>query len=288
MNVRRMSLHSGWYPQSAESAEAFIKSRPLKRGSAIAAVAPHAGWFFSGGTSLEALSSLKEDAGTVIVAGGHLDASSPVLFMEEDAVQTPFGILPACRELRAEVKKALAEKLPALKTGSDRYIDNTVEVQLPFVHYLFPQAEVLCFRAPQNSLSYETGRLIAESAAKLKKNAVFVASTDLTHYGQNYGWSPEGTGKSALQWVKETNDRRFIEAVLSLRPEIVLERAEKEKSACSCGAVLAALGFAGVKTGGKVKAELLSYTTSADVLAECGEKETDSFVGYAAIKFSSE
>jgi len=288
MKTRAMGLPSGWYPHSAQSAEDFIKSCNFTRGRAFAAVSPHAGWFFSGKTSLEAISSLKPDANLVVVAGGHLGRAAPVLWTEEEFVQTPFGLLPIDLEFKQVVKKALAEKLPALKSARDADVDNTVEVLLPFVHYLFPNSKVLCLRVPQNIASFELGKLIAECAGEnaVRRSAVFIASTDLTHYGRNYGFCPKGTGKNALNWVKEVNDKRFIEAVLAFKPELVLERAENEYSACSSGAVLAALGFAGRQTGGSAKAELLSYTTSADVLAETCYDETGSFVGYAAMAFA--
>ncbi|MDR0457112.1 MAG: AmmeMemoRadiSam system protein B, partial [Treponema sp.] len=108
-----------------------------------------------------------------------------------------------------------------------------------------------------------------------------LASTDLTHYGPSYGFTPHGIGPDALRWMREVNDRHFMDAVESGDPAAVLERAETDYSSCSAGAVLGALGFAAAQ--GLGPARLLEYGTSA---AESeGEAIPDSFVGYAAFAF---
>ena len=115
-----------------------------------------------------------------------------------------------------------------------------------------------------------------------------LGSTDLTHYGANYGFSPKGRGKSALEWVKTVNDAAFISAVLAGDPSLALKLAEEDYSACSAGAVLGALGFT---SDFRIKAKLLDYKTSADAGKSSGFKDIsgedvpDSFVGYAAFKF---
>jgi AmmeMemoRadiSam system protein B len=144
--------------------------------------------------------------------------------------------------------------------------------------FFFPRARLLALRLPADFSSYETGKALAETAKALGRRLAVLGSTDLTHYGRNYGFSPRGEGQRALAWVREVNDRRFIDAVLSGDAGAVLSRAEEELSACSAGAVLGALGF--VQAGGRRSApELLAYGTSADVDGEV----PDSFVGYAAI-----
>jgi AmmeMemoRadiSam system protein B len=153
--------------------------------------------------------------------------------------------------------------------------------------FFFPCARLLALRLPADSSSYETGRLLAEAAGALGRKLAVVGSTDLTHYGRNYGFKPRGEGEGALAWVRDVNDRRFIEAVLSGDPGAVLDRAEGERSACSAGAVLGVLGFVqncipgGNRTStGRSVPKLLAYATSADA---DGGGVPDSFVGYAAI-----
>jgi len=129
--------------------------------------------------------------------------------------------------------------------------------------------------------SFDAGKALADAAKALGRNIAVLASTDLTHYGPNYGYAPKGCGPQALKWVKEVNDRKFIEAVESGDPQAVLERAESDLSSCSAGAVLGAMGYASAINAGP--ARLLEYGTSADVSTEV----PDSFVGYAAFAMSN-
>jgi AmmeMemoRadiSam system protein B len=146
------------------------------------------------------------------------------------------------------------------------------------VHFFFPRAKLLALRLPADSSSWETGALLAGEAGALGRKLAVLGSTDLTHYGTNYGFCPRGRGEAALKWVREVNDRRFIQAVLAGDRAAVLERAREEFSACSAGAVLGALGFAAARD---FVPRLLAYGTSADAEAEIPE----SFVGYGAIGF---
>jgi AmmeMemoRadiSam system protein B len=239
-------------------------------------VAPHAGWYYSGRFAARAVAALERDVSTVIVAGGHLPVGMPPLFALEDQAATPLGNIP----IDAELRDALYEEL---KGREDRYQDNTVEVLLPMARYFFPEARLLWIRLPSEISSFEAGKTIARTARSLERKTVFLGSTDLTHYGPNYGFSPRGYGKKALEWVEKENDRAFINAVLAGDPEETLRRAEEDRSACSAGAVLGAMGFAFLRAGSKTpKAELLDYGTSA---AMSPEEIPDSFVGYGAFCF---
>jgi AmmeMemoRadiSam system protein B len=278
MILREPCLPSGWYPRQREEIEEFLA--PFKKnheasGGAQAAIAPHAGWYYSGRLAALAASSLEAEAETVAVIGGHLSRGMPVLAAREDGVKTPLGAMMIDKELGEAFGKRIS-------TAPDRYQDNTVEILLPMTHYFFPEAKLLWLRFPAEISSFEAGKILAETAVNLGRRIVVLSSTDLTHYGRNYGFSPKGEGKPALEWVKKSNDASFINAVLGGDPSLVLKRAEDDSSACSAGAVLGALGFAAQR--GK-SAKLLEYSTSADVPeAEDGDVP-DSFVGYAAISF---
>jgi AmmeMemoRadiSam system protein B len=215
----------------------------------------------------------------VVIIGGHLPSGAPILLAEEDGVRTPFGHLRIDRELRDFV-------CDKVETRPDKYQDNTVEVLIPMVHYFFPGAELLWTRFPADSQAFEAGKMLAEAAKALGRKMVVLGSTDLTHYGANYGFSPVGRGKKALDWVRQVNDAAFIKAVLSGNPDEVLARSEEDSSACSPGAVLGAMGFA---SKGNLKPKLLDYSTSADACFPQGSLDGDipeSFVGYASIAFS--
>ncbi|MCL2758604.1 MAG: AmmeMemoRadiSam system protein B [Treponema sp.] len=278
MQIREYSLPAGWFPRDRSSVSAFLSEFKEKNPSCCAAISPHAGWYYSGRLAALGAASLRKSADTIVVLGGHLPAGTPALFAMEDAVRTPFGAMT----IDADLRSALISEFDGRE---DRYRDNTIEVLLPMVHYYFPKAKVLWLRLPAEIQSFESGKVISQIAAKMNLKINVLASADLTHYGYNYGFSPQGSGKAALKWVREVNDAAFIKAVESGDSKEVLRCAERDSSSCSAGAVLGAMGFAAAEGAGK--ARLLEYATSADIQTDENKGEIpDSFVGYAAFSFS--
>ena len=276
MSVRRRCLPAGWYPGTArgvrEAVHAMAAPTPTRR-DAVAGVAPHAGWQFSGALASAVFASLSVDLDTIVIIGGHLAPSDGILCAFEEEYETPLGNAPADLELAARLKERVV-------VAEDRWADNTVEVQLPFARYFFPAARLLGMRAPPSPAAGELGRAIAEAAAACGKRVAVVGSTDLTHYGPNYGFDPAGSGAKAVQWVTGVNDRRFIDSLLAMDEAGASERGVGERSACSSGGAVAAMAFA--RAAGATRGELLDYRTSRDVHA------SESFVGYAAVVYRRE
>ena len=264
MTIRKLCLPAGWYPPSAEQIARFLAGFEERDDECPAVAAPHASWHYSGAVAARAVAALRRSADTVVVLGGHLPGGFPPLYAEEDAVALPQGRM----EFDGEFRALLTRELPG---KGDRFQDNTVEVLLPMARHFLPA----------DRTSFEAGRIIARVGAELGRNFVVLASTDLTHYGENYDFASHGAGLSALDWVKTKNDRNFISAVLAGDAGEALRSAVEEKSACSPGAVLGCMGFVGPARA--ASAALLDYATSADVSIAGGEGIPASFVGYAAI-----
>ena len=283
MIIREPILAGAWYPDQAAKTQEFLLNidsnkensdkNPNKTAFSRVVIAPHAGWYYSGRIAGISVSNLDRNADTVVIIGGHLSAGSPFLFADEDAVRTPFGLMHIDNELMAHIGNKLDAR-------SDKFDDNTVEILVPMAHYFFPTSRLLWSRFPANSSSYEAGKTLVKTARELGRNLVVIGSADLTHYGNNYGFSPKGRGKAALDWVKNTNDAAFINAVIQNDPEKALRCAKEDQSSCSAGAVLGAMGCA--EELGCFKAQLLEYGTSADVKHD---EAPDSFVSYASILF---
>ena len=126
-------------------------------------------------------------------------------------------------------------------------------------------------------MALRVAETVSAGARDLGLNLKIVGSTDLTHYGPNYGVTHHGSGAAAVDWVKKDNDRRFIEAALALNPEAVIEGGLQRQNACCSGAAAATIQAGqhlGVSQG-----VLMAHTTSYDKIPG------DSFVGYAGIAF---
>jgi AmmeMemoRadiSam system protein B len=274
MRMRKRYLPAGWYPDSAEQTRSAIErmaqSFPAGARNGSAGIVPHAGWEFSGSLALEVFSLMCPDIDTMLIIGGHLGPADGILCAFEDAYDTPLGPVVADLELLEEIRGII-------QVREDRYADNTVEVQLPFIRHLFPQARALGMRAAPSPHAEKLGIAIATAAKTLGRRVAVAGSTDLTHYGSSYGFEPRGSGEAARAWVREVNDRALIDCLLELDFGAALDHALREHSACSAGGALAALAFAaqvGAKAG-----RLLKYTTSYEV------HPAPSFVGYAGILY---
>lgn len=281
--VRRPVFAGSWYPARASDCEKEIKGflaegqllAPPDR-DAVGGIVPHAGWYFSGAIACNVIHCLQGGAppDALVVFGMHLPAGSPCYMMAEGAWGTPFGEIAVEEELAA----ALAQKFSFTLETPDRFTrDNTVELQLPFIKYFFKDAKIVALGVPPDKNSLEIGRAVSTLAAQLGLTIKVIGSTDLTHYGRNYGFVSQGSGKQAVDWVRDENDRRVIDAMLALKPEEVIAEARTNQNACCAGAAATAIEVA--KHLGADRATEIAYATSYD------KSPGDSFVGYVGIVF---
>ena len=114
----------------------------------------------------------------------------------------------------------------------------------------------------------------------MKLRAVFLASSDLTHYGANYGLVPAGTGPAGLQWAAD-NDRRLLDLIAGMEVERIVPEVRKHLNACGAGAIAAML--AACREMGAAEARLVWHTNSYETLAGVAPQSPDNAVGYAAV-----
>ena len=270
--IYRRALPSGWYPADEAGVERFLSTFDIEAGvgDGVAAVVPHAGWRFSGELAARGIAALAP-AETVVLAGGHLRRDDGIQLLPFDRFETPSGELELDRELSAEIGRM---RDVSVNSG----IDNSTEVQLPLVARFHHAARIVVLRAAPSSSAVELGETVAEYARRSGRRTVFIGSTDLTHYGPDYGFVSRGRAPEAVDWVREVSDWRFIDALLALDWKEALRLADEERAACSAGAAAAALSFA--HATGAAGGSLLGYRTSYDLYP--GE----SIVGYASVVFS--
>jgi len=286
MGIRRADFAGSWYPGTESEcrkvidafSEASVTCSSLKQGLS-GGIVPHAGWYYSGQIAFNVIKCLRDGVlpDVFVLFGRHLHPGSANYIMKDGAWNTPLGDL--------EIETGLAERLISefkfTVESSSRYEqDNTIELQLPFIKYLFPDVKILPVGVPPKAASIRIGERIAELAEEAGKKIFVIGSTDLTHYGYNYGNTPKGTGIKAVEWVKNVNDKRMIDLILDMNPEGIISESLASSNACCSGAVAAAV--AALKRMGALKGEKLIYRTSYDI------RPDDSFVGYAGIVFGKE
>jgi len=280
-NIRKRALPRGWYPFDEKDCRREIASylegwspSHLPPTYGRGGILPHAGWFFSGklATRVFYSLSLKSKVEAVVLYGGHLSTTDLPRIMTEDACETPVGDVEIHTSFVKELMKAVDMRKESPTSG-----DNTIEIQLAMVKYFFPETKLVAIRSPRSLEAKELGKKVAEISKKEGISILAIGSTDLTHYGPNYGFAKKGVGPASVEWVKKENDRGFIDRALRLDAEGALKHALENDSACSAGAAVSAM--ATCQALGSEKGTLLDYYTSYDIMPD------DSFVGYAGILY---
>jgi len=159
--------------------------------------------------------------------------------------------------------------------------EHSIEVQMPMIAFAFGDVPVVPIMIPPGPCALSVGEAVGKVLAADKRDAVIVGTTDLTHYGPGYGFTPQGVAAEAFTWAKEENDRRFIELMCAMAGDQVVAEAGERRNACSSGAVAATIGAA--KTLGATKGTLLAHTTSREVLGQSGRALPVDSVGYAGV-----
>ncbi len=283
MSRRERNLPRGWYPvdqkECQREIESFIErwSPPVTFKTVCGGIVPHAGWYFSGKLAARVFYLLKRSGkiDLMVLFGGHLGPGDLPRMVMEERWETPFGDI----EVETEFAKSLAKRIE-VKPESPASSDNTIEIQLPMVKYFFPDSKLLAIRSPSSLKAEALGEEVARLALEKGLKILAVGSTDLTHYGPNYGFVSKGVGPSALKWVREENDKRFIDHALKMDIHGLIQHANQQDSACSAGA--AASAMATCRALGAEKGHLIDYYTSYDIMPD------ESFVGYAGMVYAVE
>ncbi len=250
----------------------------------VAGIVPHAGWVFSGdlaGLVFSAIKRVHEKVDTFIIFGAaHRYLGRNAVIFDQGRWQTPLGEVQIDEELAARILEIDC----VCSDTEPHHGEHSIEVQVPFIQYLFAGARIIPVIVPAAEfdlrLGTEVGDIIAESK---EKRIVCIASTDLTHYGPRYGFYPQGTGAEAIRWAKEVNDMDFIRLALSMEPHRLLEAAVQKENACGPGAAAAVIAVA--QRLGKTEGVLLAHTHSNEVMKKRFGQSSAESVGYASIIF---
>lgn len=249
----------------------------------VAAIVPHAGWVFSGelaATAFKAIQQVNKEVDSFVIFGAaHRYYGGGPVVDDSDAWETPLGTVEIDAELTAQIVAQGAVADADAHRG-----EHSIEVQVPFIQHLFPDAKIVPVIVPVADFDPGFGGRVGQLIHKqTDKKIVCIASTDLTHYGPRYGFCPEGTGPAALKWACEVNDMEFIDLALKMEAEKLLKVALDNGSAC--GPAATATMVAAAKAMGRICGVLLGHTTSNNVMQAKFNETSEESVGYAAMVF---
>ena len=275
--VRQPAVAGQFYPETAArlqgAIEAFLHDAvPPRPERPIAILVPHAGYIYSGQIAADAFRQAgAHHYDTVVIIGtNHTDPEfTRVAIHPGAAFRTPLGTVPIDDGLRNELIRQDGDCVADARVHAH---EHSVEVQVPFVRYLFPAAKIVpvVIGRPEVGLCTRFGRALARAAKD--RQILIVASSDLSHY-------PSAVNASVV-------DRRTLESVAALDPTRLktvtrqqMDRALPELATCACGEgpIMAAIEAAVAL--GATHATVVSYANSADVAVG----DPSRVVGYGAV-----
>jgi AmmeMemoRadiSam system protein B len=273
-----MSVGGSWYPADPVTLGAAVDQyvaaadvdRAWRRPRAL--IAPHAGLMYSGPVAAFAYKAARDDRydAIVLVGPSHFVPFRGVSVWGDGRWETPFGPVAVDRELAAAIRAQSAEVVDVPEAHGR---EHSLEMQLPFVHRLFPGTPIvpLVMGRQTRETAFGLGDAIARAVAVRTSaqpdgsppwDVLLVASSDLSHY-------EDARAASVL-------DRVVLDRVDALDPDGLMAVLEREpRHACGGGPIVAALHAA--RRLGASESRVLRYADSGDV---SGDKSA--VVGYMA------
>ncbi|MFA5108311.1 MAG: AmmeMemoRadiSam system protein B [Candidatus Micrarchaeia archaeon] len=275
--MRYPAVAGSFYPLNANTltreVDAFLaQGRKEVSVSANIAIAPHAGYEYSGKTAGYSFAALeknlkKENTSMVILCPNHTGLGEIVSVSFEDW-KTPIGT--SSTDLRLAAKIILSCPLMR-RNEAAHFREHSIEVMLPFIQRINPKAKIvaICIGVQGEKIASEVGKAIFDACSDNEfkdRNILLLASSDFTHYES--GERAKLMDKMPIEFIKKLDAN-------------ALEREVEQNglSICGHGPIAAAIYYA--KLAGKKEAKLLKYTNSG--------KETNgnesSVVAYASLVF---
>ena len=252
--MRPTIVEGSFYESSFTKLENQIKdlfekgpgSLPIKKRekNIFAAISPHAGYTFSGKCQAWVYKELAESKfpKVYVILGTNHTSTYNVINYED--WETPFGIVK-----NAKINLKIRE--------DDMRQEHSIETQLPFLQFINKDhlKEIKILPILINHYDEELCKKIAEI-----KDFTLIISSDFTHYGPNYNYSPFIYNKKESLYDM---DKKAINFILDLDLEGFLEYS-KDKTICGKGAIANMIKICQLLK--KDKTRLINYYTSGDIV----------------------
>ena len=230
-------------------------------------VVPHAGYMYSGpvaASSYLELSKYKVPDTVVIFGPNHTGFGADIGVPDKVTEwETPLGIISINHGF---IDKLMKIDSKVQKNDSSHVREHSIEVQLPFLQYIFKKPFQLVPIAMMNQ-SYDSSLFLGESVAKLikDKNIAVIASSDLTHFEHHD--SAKNKDTQILNAIEKMDAKSMYDIKYKLNVTM-----------CGFGPIAATIEAA--KNTNRTKSKILNYATSGDVTGDRGQ-----VVGYGSAMF---
>jgi len=295
MHAVHASPYGGtWYPDCRTDLELLLddlfESSQQRTGAFLFAnplgfVVPHAGLQYSGAVAAAAYRHVRRHPPerAVILGFAHRGGPAGISIPDIDEYETPLGVVRVDRV----TMERLASHRPFRFVAEDRICDHSVEIQLPLLQHAAQHAASQPRVVPlfAGHLDARERDSAAETLAALcGPETVFLVSSDLTHYGQAFGYQPFPADSKISARLGQL-DRSVMEDVASLDAQFFQEAIEKSR-ATLCGRAPIALWLRTLAyvAGDEIFQETLDYQTSGDITGDYEHTVSYGALGYFPVQ----
>jgi MEMO1 family protein len=268
--VRAPAVAGRFYPGEPDVLERLVAKLLVNTSAgepqrAIALLAPHAGWVYSGAVAGAVYACVRIPDRVVLLGPNHTGLGPPLSLWDRGAWEVPGGRVPVDEEMAKALKSSCVDLIP--DQSAHRY-EHCLEVQIPFLRacaqHLRVTPVVVGTTQIQNLALLGNG--LAEAIRKSGEDILIVISSDMTHY------------ESAQ--IAEKKDRMAISAMETLDAE-ELHRVVQREGISMCGYAPAVAGLLACRELGARIGRLVRYAHSGEISGD-----SSSVVGYAGMVFS--
>ncbi len=285
--VKKSKLAGSWYPEEKEALLKTLKDNLKKAESEkdkyrdlYGIISPHAGYYFSGATAAYGFKLLDKNKikRVVIMAPSHYSSFRGFSTAPYSHYETPLG--------RVEIDKKSVNKLKSHNLHVDdakaHEPEHSIEIEIPFLQAVLDDFKIIPILVGELSQK-DIDSMVPGLKKLIDEKTVFVISSDFTHYGPRFAYSPfnfknKPDGDDILTAVKKLDDGA-IEKVTNLDCPGFREYVNKTK-ATICGKNPIALFLRIIENLPSSSAKLLNYANSGKITSDYSNT-----VSYASIVF---
>lgn len=264
--MRHPAVADRFYPGSPKTlsrtiSELFPVSEKFHKIKALAVVAPHAGYVYSGALAAETFAAVEIPETVIILGPNHHGHGAPVSLSTE-TWDMPLGKVPVDKDI-ANHLLAFSNHITIDETAHQ--FEHSLEVQVPFLQMLQKNLHLVPLVISQIAypLCEEIASALARAIKASSKDILIVASSDMSHYEPRQ--------------IAERKDRSALECIEQLDPQ-ALYRTVYDNRISMCGVIPVVIAMLTAKACGASKASLVGYTDSGYTSGD-----TDQVVGYAGV-----
>jgi MEMO1 family protein len=264
--IRKARVAGQFYPEEQKellgAVKRFLTGRVEEK--AIAIIAPHAGYVYSGGVAGAVYSAVTVPDAVVLIGPNHTGLGKMASIMTEGQWETPLGNVTINRALASAIRGSTGL---FSEDATAHLMEHSLEVQLPFIHCRNKSASFVPITVMHGDFKEceEMGKGIASAITAYGKEVLIVASSDMNHYESDK--------------ITREKDRVAIDKALNLDAKGLLQVATS-KGITMCGVIPAAISIVAAKILGAKEAQLVKYATSGDTSGDY-----EQVVGYAGMLF---